>query len=330
MRALTFTAPRTLELVDDWPDPACGEHEVVVQMRGVGLCGSDLTLYDGKRAPAEMPWVLGHEGCGEIVAVGSAVTDRRVGETVVIEPNYCCLECEQCRAGYTSACEHRGIVGINRLGLLSEYAAVPARFAWPVPQEWPVERLVCFEPLAVAQAAVRRSGIRSGETCLVIGAGSQGLLICLCLLAAGVQPVVSEPHPGRLALALSLGATTADSAERCYSHVFECSGVEQGFHDAMRAADKLAVVSLIGQSAAPYPVVTQEIVQRQLTLRGALIYDHPVDFARTRDWLHERDLKPERILQASATAAHAASAMDAARDVPGKSWIDLTRWSAEP
>ncbi|WP_235987208.1 alcohol dehydrogenase catalytic domain-containing protein [Halosaccharopolyspora lacisalsi] len=82
-------------------------------MRGVGLCGSDLTVYDGKRDLPEMPWIPGHEGCGEIVAVGTGVSERRLGETVV-EPNYCCLRCTWCRTGRTSACENRGIVGINR------------------------------------------------------------------------------------------------------------------------------------------------------------------------------------------------------------------------
>src|SRR5437764_10845920 len=168
MKALTLTAPRSLELVHDWPDPVCGDHDVVIEMLGLGLCGSDLTVYDGKRAPAAMPWVMGHEGCGRIVEVGPGVTDRAAGDVVVIEPNYCCLECDWCLAGHTAACDHRGIVGINRPGLLSEYAAVPARFTWPVPADWPIERLVCFEPLAVAQSAFRRSGFAPGDTCLIL------------------------------------------------------------------------------------------------------------------------------------------------------------------
>lgn len=328
MKAITLTAPQKLEVVHDWPDPECGDHDVVVRMRGVGLCGSDLTVYDGKRAPAAMPWITGHEGCGEIIEVGSQVTDRHVGETVVIEPNYCCLECAWCREGTTSACEHRGIVGINQPGLLSEYAAVPARFAWPVPAEWPVERLVCFEPLAVTQGAVRRAGVRPGDTCLVVGAGSQGLLICLSLQAIGAHPVVSEPHEGRLALALELGASAAEGElDHRYRQVFETSGVEPGFRDAVRSADKTAVVTLIGQSTQPYSLVTQEVVQRQLTLRGALIYEHPTDFARTRQSLEGDSLAPERVLQANATATSADRALAAAREVPGKSWIDLRSWT---
>ncbi|GAB3284087.1 zinc-dependent alcohol dehydrogenase [Parasphingorhabdus pacifica] len=327
MKAVTLTSPQTLEVVHDWPDPVCGDDDVVVRMRGVGLCGSDLTVYDGKREPASMPWVMGHEGCGEIVAIGSRVTDRHVGEVVVIEPNYCCLKCEWCLAGRTSACDDRGILGINEPGLLSEYAAVPARFSWPVPAEWPVERLVCFEPLAVAQGAVRRAGVNAGDRCLVIGAGSQGLLLCLSLLAVGAHPVVSEPHEGRLALALSLGAAAAgDEPDRQYPHVFESSGVEPGFHDAVRSAGKTATVTLIGQSSRPYPLVTQEVVQRQLTLRGALIYDHPHDFAHTRASLEESLVHPERIIQAGAMAADADSALAAAREIPGKSWIDLSTW----
>ncbi|MBA8824512.1 hypothetical protein FHX42_001859 [Saccharopolyspora lacisalsi] len=158
------------------------------------------------------------------------------------------------------------------------------------------------EPLAVAQRAVRDCGVGPEETCLVVGAGSQGLLICQSLLALGARPLVSEPHQGRLELASELGAEVATPEDGSYRYVFESSGCEPGFRDALNAADKTAVGSLIGQSTAPCSLVTQQIVQRRFTLRGALIYDHPGDFERTRASLGG-DLEPERITQATATPA---------------------------
>nr|MDT0664359.1 alcohol dehydrogenase catalytic domain-containing protein [Micromonospora sp. DSM 115978] len=221
-----MTEPRHVEVVDDWPEPQAGVGEVVVAMRALGLCGSDLSVYDGHLSLPSTPWVMGHEGGGEIVAVGDGVTDRQVGQRVVVEPNYCCLTCRACRAGLTSECPNRRIVGINVPGLFAERVAVPARFTWPVPASVPDEALACVEPFAVAQAGLRRAGIGlrgaaaavgssdvptgagagAEVACLVVGAGSQGLLMCQALLAVGVRPHVVEPHEGRRALAQQIGA----------------------------------------------------------------------------------------------------------------------------
>lgn len=174
MRAVALVAPGQVKIVDDWPEPECGPTDVVVQIRGVGLCGSDLSVFDGKRKIPELPWVFGHLGGGDIVAVGPDVRDRQVGQRVVIEPNVADLTCEACRDGHTSACESREIVAITRTGILAERVAVPAEFAWPIPNTWADAALACFEPLAVADTAVRRAQVPCGTECLVVGAGSQG------------------------------------------------------------------------------------------------------------------------------------------------------------
>ena len=80
MRAVALVAPGQVEVVDDWPEPAPGSDDVVVRIRGVGLCGSDLSVFDGSRQVPGMPWVFGHEGGGDIVALGSGVRDREIGQ----------------------------------------------------------------------------------------------------------------------------------------------------------------------------------------------------------------------------------------------------------
>ena len=125
MKAAALVRPGEIETVDV-PEPECGPDQVLVRMWGVGLCGSDLGVHAGTRPVPHMPWVLGHEGVGEIVDVGAAVRDRRIGQRVAIEPNYCCLRCPPCRAGFTSACSNRVIVGMNVPGL--PWADHPAGF----------------------------------------------------------------------------------------------------------------------------------------------------------------------------------------------------------
>lgn len=327
MRAIVLARPGRVEVVEDWPEPVPGPHDVVVRMRGVGLCGSDLEVYHGRRETPALPWPMGHEGGGEIVAVAAGVTDRRVGQRVAIEPNYSCLECPSCRTGITSACSHRAVVGMNHPGLLAERVAVPARFTWPVPADWADGTLACVEPVAVARTAVRRSGIEPGDRCLVVGAGSQGLFLCQALLAAGVVPVIVEPNPGRLALAQRLGAVPAgDDPGDVFRFVFEAAGAADAVRTALDRAGPGATVILVGLSPSPLPLTASALVRRQLTLRGSLIYDHPADFPDTIAALVRREVDPAQVVQPGFRPERANEALGGALQVPGKPWLDLSPW----
>ncbi len=327
MRAVTLTSPGQVQIVEDWPEPECGPDEVIVQIRGVGLCGSDLSVFDGKREVPHMPWVFGHEGGGDIVEVGSAVTDRRVGQRVVIEPNYCDLTCEECRAGHTSACLNRVVLAINTPGILAERVAAPAEFTWPISIDWPDVALACFEPLCVADTAVRRADVPAGAECLVIGAGSQGQLVCQSLLAGGAVPYVMEPHPGRMELALKFGARRAEErGEQRYPFVFETAGVPAVWDTAFNATGTFGRLVVVGMSPKPVQINTMDLVMRKITIVGQHIYDHPQDFAATLESVDAGRLAPEQTVQASFPVEEAASALAAAREVPGKTWIDFSNW----
>jgi threonine dehydrogenase-like Zn-dependent dehydrogenase len=324
MRAVVLSAPGRVELVSDWPEPVPGPRDVIVAIRGVGLCGSDLSVYDGTRPVPTMPWVMGHEGGGDIVAVGNQVRDREIGQRVVIEPNYPCLVCRHCVSGQTSACGSRGIVGMNMPGLLAERVAVPAMFTWPVHAHAAGELLASVEPLAVARSAVRDSGIGKGDRCLVVGTGSQGLLVCLSLLAVGAEPEVIDPHHGRVELAVELGAQRAGD-DNDYPFVFETAGAPAAVRTAVDRAAPAATIVLIGLDPARLPLSESEMVQRQFTLRGKLIYNHPRDFADTLAAL-EDGILPASVLRAGFAPADASVAFARARSFVGKTWIDLSQW----
>ena len=327
MRAVALMEPGEIRIVDDWPEPECGPQDVVVRVRGVGLCGSDLSVFDGKREVPRMPWVFGHEGGGDIVAVGEAVTERRVGQRVVVEPNFADLTCPACRAGRTSACENRQILAINRTGLLAERVAIPAEFTWPIPDSWTDVALACFEPLVVADTAVRRAGVTTGTECLVIGAGSQGQLVCQSLLSFGAVPYVTEPHPGRMELALKHGARRAEERDSdIYPIVFETAGVPAVWDLALRSTAKTGLIVMIGFGSKPVEFSTLDLVQRQLTIRGQLIYDHPEDFAATLERVTAGLLAPEQTVQGTFAVEDARAALASVREVPGKSWIEFSAW----
>jgi len=137
MRAVVLDDnPRSLRVVTDWPEPEPGPGEVLVEVRGVGICGSDLALHSGHRQPPRFPWVVGHETFGEVAGTGEGVDGGRTRQRVVIEPNIPCATCPACLSGRTSACPYRKSLGFSAPGTLAEKIVVPAEFAWPVPADW--------------------------------------------------------------------------------------------------------------------------------------------------------------------------------------------------
>ncbi|WP_128374817.1 zinc-dependent alcohol dehydrogenase [Streptomyces cavernae] len=320
MRAAVLTGTSRVETVGDWPEPDCGPHDVIVEMAGVGLCGSDLAVFRGSRIPPATPWVMGHEGFGRVVACGSAVRDRRIGQRVVIEPNYACLKCADCLSGLTSACPHRTIVGLNAPGVLAERAAVPARFAHPVPDGLSGADLACAEPYTVARSAVRRSGTTARDRCLVVGAGAQGLLVCLILARLGARPLVVEPHPPRAARARRLGALP-DDGRTGFTRIFETSGHAPALGPALDRAAPGATVVLIGLNSDPLPLTVEDVVRRQLVVRGSMIYDHPRDFTEAVAELHRS--RPGAVIEARYPLTQAQQAFAGAGERAGKTWISI-------
>lgn len=318
MKAAVLTRIGEVVMVEDWPEPLPAPGEVVIELTGVGLCGSDLAVWSGSR-PAELPWIVGHEGVGTIVSVGEGVSGARIGERVVIEPNYPCGRCESCHRKRTSMCPNRQSLGINVPGLLRERAAVPAQFAWTAPAGLADQDLVCVEPLTVALHAARLGKAAAGTHCLIVGAGSQGLLLLQALLAIGAEVSVVEPHAGRLEIARTLGARPAESP--VYELVFETSGSVGGTQQALRSLGVGGTLVLIGIPHDDVPLSTASIVRGHGTVMGSIIYDHPGDFRETLAFIVGHGLSPSSILRRTFSFNDSQSALSSAVSVPGKSWI---------
>jgi len=205
VKALVFTAPGTMELLDvPEPDPAPGE--VLVEVRAAGICGSEL---HGARRPGfrKPPLIMGHEFAG----TGAG------GEPVVVNPILSCGRCAECRRGLRHVCREREIVGVHRAGGFAERVAVPASALRPLPPGLPWETAALIEPAAnavhawnQALGAVGAKGVPAPRVA-VIGCGAIGLLCAATALSGGADRVeVTDLSPARLAAAQRLGAEVAD------------------------------------------------------------------------------------------------------------------------
>ncbi len=290
MRAALLVAPGRV-IVDDVPDEQVGPDDVQIQVGGVGLCGSDASVFSGKWPTPSTPWIMGHEAFGKIVAVGERVPEERIGEIVVVEPNLACFRCGPCQLGLTSACENRLSVGMNRPGALAERLVVPSRFAWRVDGLEP-ETLVCIEPLTVVEAALRRMSRELPNAALVVGAGPQGLLMCLALMMRGVE-VHCPGHESR-APRIRRWARRDDRTDRqeVRSGGRLASALRQPMSRRWCIALPAATILVLGLDERPLGLSARTLVRRQLELRGSLTYDHPVDFRHIDRAREQRKARP--------------------------------------
>jgi alcohol dehydrogenase/L-iditol 2-dehydrogenase len=324
MKAVMLVDQSKLE-VGDVPEPEPGAADVVVAVAGVGICGSDLSVFRGHKLPPRIPWVVGHEAFGTIKAVGSDISPDRIGETVVIEPNFPCMECDICRAGRSSLCPTRTSVGMNRPGALAERFSLPSRFAWPI-HGISAEAMSCIEPTVVADTALARLPRSLPDRGLVIGGGAQGLLATLCLVGRGCVVHIDAHHEDRVALAVELGAVPAPPPDErpMYDLVVDTVGTPDSFTAALRAVAPRGMLLQVGLDARPTPISAELVVRRQLTMVGSLIYDHPRDFARVIRFVEDGIISPGRIVRHVYAMADAQEAFERAASLAGKSWIALS------
>jgi len=190
--------------IDDDPDPRAGDGEVVARVLACGVCGSDvLDNWVARKVPA----VLGHELCAEVEEVGAGVRGVAAGDRVVVHHHAPCGECRRCRRGHETLCEQFRATRLYPGGF-AERVRVPADLVGELlPVGIDTERATFVEPLACVLRAFDRCGLRAGDSLLVVGTGTSGLLAVAAAHARAVEAVwVREPRPERLERALALGA----------------------------------------------------------------------------------------------------------------------------
>jgi L-iditol 2-dehydrogenase len=205
MRVARSVGVREVRVEDD-PEPVCADGEVVARVLACGVCGSDvLDAWVAKKVPA----VLGHELCAEVEAVGAGVGGVAVGDRVVVHHHAPCGECRRCRRGHETLCDQFKATRLYPGGF-AERVRVPADLVdelLPVGGLLDPEQATFVEPLACVLRAFDRCGLRAGDSLLVVGCGTSGLLAVAAAHARAVEAVwVREPRPERLERALALGA----------------------------------------------------------------------------------------------------------------------------
>ncbi len=286
MKAVVITAPGQVE-VTTVPDPTPGPREVVVEVAGCGICGTDLHILQGEFAPT-LPVIPGHEFAGEVVAVGGAVTELRVGDEVAVDPSLYCGECYYCRRARGNMCERWGAIGVTTAGGAAEYAVAPVANCVKVPRGARVADYALVEPLACAVRGFDVLPASLGDHYLIYGAGTMGLMNLQLAKRAGAGSVdVVDLNPQRLETAKALGVsnavTSADelTMARGWDVVIDCTGVVAAIEDGLQRVGKGGTFLQFGVSAeqavaswSPYRIYREEI-----TITGSMAVLHSFERA---------------------------------------------------
>ncbi len=282
MRGLVVTGPRRAEVVEV-PDLTPAPGELLVSVERVGICGTDVELYTGEMAyfgqgVTSFPLRLGHEWAGRVVAAGSLADESWIGKRVTGDTMLGCGHCEYCLAERHHVCPNRFEVGIRDgwAGALAEQVLIPTRYAHLIPDHVSLAAAALVEPGGNSLRAVRAAAIEPGHRVLVLGSGTIGLLAAQFALAEGAQVHVAGAREGSLALARSLGATSAGhfdelrDDENVFDSTIEATSIESMPALSVRLTKPAGRVVYIGLSSTPSLVDTREIALKDITAVGIL------------------------------------------------------------
>ncbi|MEV0729348.1 zinc-dependent alcohol dehydrogenase family protein [Polymorphospora sp. NPDC050346] len=286
MKAAVIVTPGQVAL-ESVPDPAPGPRDVVVQVAGCGICGTDLHIMDGEFAPA-YPVVPGHEFAGEVVAVGAGVTEVRVGDRVAVDPSLHCGECYYCRRARGNLCENWAAIGVTTAGGAAEYAVAPVKNCFVLPDGVPTADAALIEPLSCAVRGFDVLPRRLGDHYLIYGAGTMGLMMQELAKRCGAASVsVVDLNPDRLATAVRLGnsAAVASAAEldrpRGWDVVIDCTGVEAAIADGLTRVGPAGTFLQFGVSSydARATIEPFRVYNKEITITGSMAVLHSFERA---------------------------------------------------
>jgi 2-desacetyl-2-hydroxyethyl bacteriochlorophyllide A dehydrogenase len=286
MRAAIIEAPGKVS-VETVPDPSPGPRDVVVKVVACGLCGTDLHILQGEFAPT-LPIVPGHEFAGEVVGLGSEVTELAVGDLVAVDPSLYCNECHYCRVGRGNLCERWNAIGVSKPGGAAEFTVAPVANCVRLPEHVSPRDAVLIEPLSCAVRGYDVLSSTLGAEVLIYGSGTMGLMMLELAKRTGAASVdMLDVNPERLGTAARLGCTrsaaSADELEtvRGWDVVVDATGNADAIQDGLGRVAKGGTFLQFGVAdyAATAVIEPYRIYNREITITGSMAVLHSYERA---------------------------------------------------
>jgi len=283
-----MTAPGEI-VFHEVPVPEPGPDQVLLKIKRIGICGSDIHVYHGTHPYTKYPVTQGHEVSGVIVKQGEYAKKYPLGQRVVVEPQVFCGRCYPCLHGKYNLCENLKVMGFQTTGTASGYFAVDESKVTPLPDELSYDEGAMIEPLAVTIHAVKRFPDVKGASAVVLGCGPIGLLLIQSLKAFGAARVLAtDVSDYRLSLAKELGAdVTVNTGKASFSEallscfgpdkadvIYDCAGNDITMDQAIQNARKGSTIMLVAVFGALAKVDLAKLNDSELDLNTTMMYRH--------------------------------------------------------
>lgn len=279
MESLQITAPGEVKLITSAPVPL-REQQVRVSIERVGLCATDVHIFEGHFPKAEFPLVPGHEMCGRVSEIGPGVTGLTTGDLVAIDPAHPCGECDMCLRARPNLCRNRLAHGINQAGGMAQEVVTHAFSCHAFTKPVSVDKAVLTEPLACVVHGLSRVGPLTGRRVFIIGAGTIGLLAAEVARASSAESIsIAEINPQRRELAIKHGFDVVSESldqlkdsGRTWDVVIDATGVAYVINLGLQLLDRGGTYLQVGV-ADPEATITispYQIFALELTIVGSL------------------------------------------------------------
>lgn len=330
MKAIQISEPYVMNVIEI-AEPVLGDDEVLLKMKYVGFCGSDLNTYRGGNPMVRMPVVPGHEVGAEVVKVGKNVPEGlKPGMTVTVNPYTNCGKCASCRNGRVNACQHNETLGVQRWGAMCEYISLPWEKVIPAGLLTP-RTCALIEPMSVGFHAVSRAQVTDIDVVLVIGCGMVGMGAVVRSVQRGATVVAADIDDEKLSLARQMGASytintmTEDVHARLLEMtsgfgpdvVIEAVGSTPTYQMAVDEVAFTGRVICIGYAKSEVSFQTKYFVQKELDIRGSR-NAQPSDFRAVIHYLERGTCPVDRLISNVVTPENAEAAMKQWDENPGK------------
>ncbi len=281
MKALIYLGKEKLSY-ESVPKPKIGPTDVLMKIKSVGICGTDLHIYRGGLAVPKRA-IIGHEFSGIVEAIGKEVHNIKKGDHVVAEHVVSCGKCFYCKAGKPNLCSRAEVIGLHRPGALAEYLAIPAQLVYPIPKSIDFNVAALIEPLSIALYAARESGFLLDKRVAVVGQGPIGLLLDQVLDAAGALVTGIDVRDSALNFAKKHGwirhtinskkdnvvKRMRDIKIEGFDIVYEVVGTEATAEMSFEIARRDGNVFLLGVFSSPAKLNMMNIVKKELNVFGS-------------------------------------------------------------
>lgn len=282
MKKIVCNQPKELEIVFEDENFEVGKNEVLIAIKKVGICGTDIHAYGGNQPFFDYPRILGHELAGIAVEIGVEVDTIEKGDQLTVIPYVHCGECIACINGNTNCCVNMQVIGVHRDGGMTDYLIVNAENTFVV-NDLSLEDAAIVEPLSISAHAVRRADIKPGETVMIIGAGPIGMGAARFARLAGAKTILMDINEERLQFAKEWAESyftvvANDAAEeeiRAMNNgalptvVFDATGNKQSMmkaFDYVSHGGKLVYIGLVKETLSFF---NPDFHSKELTLMGS-------------------------------------------------------------